>query len=216
MRADAPTRMRRVVATDRDRIGASRGGAFRRLSNRRRRREGRSGSGLDGGRRPGGSRRDRRAARRSREGARHRAMPAVPRRRADRAAAEGRRGLGTNGDADADVGHAHPGPGSDRARRVSRRALRSGRRAALTARRGFATTVEASEAVHDNRSKFPACVLRRLIGRCLSATLVASLGASALLAQHGHGSEGVGKAHMETSCAPAVQASVRSRPGSAP
>ncbi len=50
-------------------------------------------------------------------------------------------------------------------------------------------------------------VLRRRIGRCMSATLVAaSLGASALLAQHGHGSEGVGKAHMETSCAPAVQA----------
>jgi tetratricopeptide (TPR) repeat protein len=44
------------------------------------------------------------------------------------------------------------------------------------------------------------------IGRCLSATLVASLGATGLTAQHGHGSEGVGKAHMETSCAPAVQA----------
>jgi len=50
------------------------------------------------------------------------------------------------------------------------------------------------------------CVWRRHIGRCLSATLVASLGATGLLAQHGHGSEGVGKAHMETSCAPAVQA----------
>jgi hypothetical protein len=37
-------------------------------------------------------------------------------------------------------------------------------------------------------------------------TLGASLGATGLLAQHGHGSEGVGKAHMETSCAPAVQA----------
>jgi tetratricopeptide (TPR) repeat protein len=49
-------------------------------------------------------------------------------------------------------------------------------------------------------------VSRRHIGRCMSATLVASLGASALLAQHGHGSEGVGKAHMETSCAAAVQA----------
>ncbi len=46
----------------------------------------------------------------------------------------------------------------------------------------------------------------RLIGRCLSATLVWSLGASGLLAQHSHGSEGVGRAHMETSCAPAVQA----------
>src|SRR5712691_9500186 len=50
------------------------------------------------------------------------------------------------------------------------------------------------------------CVSRRLLGRCLSATLVASLSAAALLAQHGHGSEGVGTAHMETSCAPAVQA----------
>lgn len=50
-------------------------------------------------------------------------------------------------------------------------------------------------------------VLRRQIGRwLLSATLVASLGATRPLAQHGHGSEGVGTAHMETSCAPAVQA----------
>jgi tetratricopeptide (TPR) repeat protein len=40
----------------------------------------------------------------------------------------------------------------------------------------------------------------------MAAACVASLGASALLAQHGHGSEGVGKAHMETSCAPSVQA----------
>jgi hypothetical protein len=47
---------------------------------------------------------------------------------------------------------------------------------------------------------------RRHIGRCMLVTLVASLGATGLLAQHGHGSEGVGKAHMETSCAPAVQA----------
>ncbi len=38
------------------------------------------------------------------------------------------------------------------------------------------------------------------------AALVASLGATGVLAQHGHGSEGVGTAHMETSCAPAVQA----------
>jgi hypothetical protein len=53
-------------------------------------------------------------------------------RAADRAATEGRRSLGTNGDADADVGHFHPGRGSDRARRVSRGALRSGRRATLT------------------------------------------------------------------------------------
>ena len=35
---------------------------------------------------------------------------------------------------------------------------------------------------------------------------MASLGATGVLAQHGHGSEGVGTAHMETSCAPAVQA----------
>ena len=39
-----------------------------------------------------------------------------------------------------------------------------------------------------------------------SVMLATSLGAAALFAQHGHGSEGVGKAHMETSCAPAVQA----------
>ena len=38
------------------------------------------------------------------------------------------------------------------------------------------------------------------------AILVATVGAAALFAQHGHGSEGVGKAHMETSCAKAVQA----------
>src|SRR5258705_8440407 len=48
-------------------------------------------------------------------------------------------------------------------------------------------------------------VWRRHIGRCLSLTLVASLGAAGVLAQHGHGSEGVGTAHMETSCT-AVQA----------
>jgi tetratricopeptide (TPR) repeat protein len=34
---------------------------------------------------------------------------------------------------------------------------------------------------------------------------VASLGAAGVVAQHGHGSEGVGTVHMETSCAPAVQ-----------
>jgi tetratricopeptide (TPR) repeat protein len=50
------------------------------------------------------------------------------------------------------------------------------------------------------------CPVIGLVRRSLSATLVASLGAAALLAQHGHGSEGVGTAHMETSCAPAVQA----------
>jgi hypothetical protein len=41
----------------------------------------------------------------------------------------------------------------------------------------------------------------------MSAALMASLGATGLLAQHGHGSEGVGTAHMEISCAPGVQAS---------
>ncbi len=50
-------------------------------------------------------------------------------------------------------------------------------------------------------------VRRRCIGRCVFAALVASIGAAGLIAQHGHGSEGVGRAHMETSCAPAVQAS---------
>jgi tetratricopeptide (TPR) repeat protein len=49
-------------------------------------------------------------------------------------------------------------------------------------------------------------VWRRHIGWSMSATLAASLGAAGLVAQHGHGSEGVGTAHMETSCAPAVQA----------
>ena len=39
-----------------------------------------------------------------------------------------------------------------------------------------------------------------------SLMLMSSLGVAGLLAQHGHGSEGVGTAHMETSCAPAVQA----------
>src|SRR5262245_28722933 len=36
--------------------------------------------------------------------------------------------------------------------------------------------------------------------------LVASLGATGIRAQHGHGSEGVGTAHMDTSCAPSVSA----------
>jgi tetratricopeptide (TPR) repeat protein len=49
-------------------------------------------------------------------------------------------------------------------------------------------------------------LLRHHIGRGLIVTLMASAGAAGLLAQHGHGSEGVGKAHMEISCAPAVQA----------
>lgn len=48
--------------------------------------------------------------------------------------------------------------------------------------------------------------LRRLLHGCVCATLAASLGAAALGAQHGHGSEGVGVAHMDISCAPAVQA----------
>ena len=52
----------------------------------------------------------------------------------------------------------------------------------------------------------PLHVWRRHIGRSVCVTLVASMAATGLLAQHGHGSEGVGKAHMETSCAPAVQA----------
>jgi tetratricopeptide (TPR) repeat protein len=43
--------------------------------------------------------------------------------------------------------------------------------------------------------------------RFVSATLMASVAATALLAQHGHGSEGVGTAHMEISCAPAVRGS---------
>ena len=45
-----------------------------------------------------------------------------------------------------------------------------------------------------------------VLRRCVSTTLVASLAATGLLAQHGHGSEGVGTAHMEVSCAPAVRA----------
>ncbi len=47
---------------------------------------------------------------------------------------------------------------------------------------------------------------RGMLRRCASAGLVAALGATVLVAQHEHGSEGVGKAHMEISCAPAVQA----------
>ena len=47
---------------------------------------------------------------------------------------------------------------------------------------------------------------RRMLRRCASAGLVAALGATGLVAQHEHGSEGVGKAHMEISCAPTVQA----------
>ena len=48
-------------------------------------------------------------------------------------------------------------------------------------------------------------LLRRLV-RYACALLVAAPGGAALFGQHGHGSEGVGRAHMETSCAPAVQA----------
>ena len=47
----------------------------------------------------------------------------------------------------------------------------------------------------------------RALRFCVSAILTASLGAAVVLAQHGHGSEGVGTAHMETSCAPATQVS---------
>ncbi len=46
---------------------------------------------------------------------------------------------------------------------------------------------------------------RGMLRRCVSAGLVAALGATGVVAQHGHGSEGVGKAHMAISCAPAVQ-----------
>jgi tetratricopeptide (TPR) repeat protein len=42
--------------------------------------------------------------------------------------------------------------------------------------------------------------------RASLVTFVGILCASSLYAQHGHGSEGVGTAHMETSCLPAVQA----------
>jgi tetratricopeptide (TPR) repeat protein len=45
-----------------------------------------------------------------------------------------------------------------------------------------------------------------VLRRCVSTMLAASLAASGLLAQHGHGSEGVGTAHMEISCAPVVRA----------
>ena len=47
----------------------------------------------------------------------------------------------------------------------------------------------------------------RALRSCVSAILAGSLGAAVGLAQHGHGSEGVGTAHMETSCLPATQAS---------
>jgi hypothetical protein len=47
--------------------------------------------------------------------------------------------------------------------------------------------------------------LLRAIGLYLCAMLVASIGAAGIRAQHGHGSEGVGTAHMDTSCAPAAQ-----------
>ena len=46
----------------------------------------------------------------------------------------------------------------------------------------------------------------RRIGQGFLAALVASLGATGVPAQHGHGSEGVGTAQMQTSCAPALQA----------
>ena len=43
----------------------------------------------------------------------------------------------------------------------------------------------------------PTVLLRRL-ARYVCALLVAAPGGAALFAQHGHGSEGVGTAHMET------------------
>ena len=49
--------------------------------------------------------------------------------------------------------------------------------------------------------------LSHQVGPGLSIVSMMALGAAALPAQHGHGSEGVGTAHMETSCAPAAQAS---------
>jgi tetratricopeptide (TPR) repeat protein len=51
--------------------------------------------------------------------------------------------------------------------------------------------------------------LRRLRARShlyFGAAFLAALGAAKPFAQHGHGSEGVGKVHMETSCAPAGSA----------
>src|SRR5262245_62119639 len=44
-----------------------------------------------------------------------------------------------------------------------------------------------------------------VVAGCLSARLVAAVGVTSLAPQHGHGSEGVGTAHMNISCAPAVQ-----------
>ena len=40
---------------------------------------------------------------------------------------------------------------------------------------------------------------------CIVLMLTLSLGVAGLAAQHGHGSEGVGKVHMDTSCTAAVQ-----------
>src|SRR5687767_734206 len=42
--------------------------------------------------------------------------------------------------------------------------------------------------------------------RAALVTFVVMFRTTGLAAQHGHGSEGVGTAHMETSCLPAVQA----------
>jgi tetratricopeptide (TPR) repeat protein len=49
--------------------------------------------------------------------------------------------------------------------------------------------------------------MHQAVGRLAWTTGLAVLCVSGLLAQHGHGSEGVGKAHMETSCSSTVQAS---------
>jgi tetratricopeptide (TPR) repeat protein len=52
----------------------------------------------------------------------------------------------------------------------------------------------------------PWSALRNRIGPWVFATLVVASGFTAVLAQHGHGSEGVGTAHMDITCSPAVQA----------
>jgi tetratricopeptide (TPR) repeat protein len=52
----------------------------------------------------------------------------------------------------------------------------------------------------------PDCIFNNAWHRWIAPAIIACLGATGLAAQHGHGSEGVGRAHMETSCAPAVRA----------
>ena len=65
-----------------------------------------------------------------------------------------------------------------------------------------ADTIAAAEKLMTRLNRSP----RKVVCGCLFATVVA-LNVAGLRPQHGHGSEGVGKAHMETSCAPAVQVS---------